>query len=237
MILAAGFGTRLQELTHNLPKPLIKIRGHYLIEYVLYTLKQAGITDIVINTHYHSDKMKTALLCGEAYGLTLSYSHEEFILGTGGGLKNAEGFFTDEPFILINSDIICDIDLKHVIEEHEKKRAHATMVVREDRSLPNYNEITLNTNFRIIAVNNIPAISDKRPVIERMFTGIHVLSPVVFKYLKPGFSSIISDFYQKGIADGLNIYGFDFNGFWLDSGTKEAVESANQHLTLPAIEF
>lgn len=237
MILAAGFGTRLQDLTLDLPKPLITIHGHYLIEYALYLLKSAGITEIIINTHYHADKIRTAIQNGGSYGLSISYSHEESILGTGGGLKNAEYFFGDEPFVLINSDIICDVDLRLVIGDHLKNHADATMVVREDRSLPNYNEILLNEDRKILSVSQIPFVQTPKPVIERMFTGIHILSPIVFTYLEPSFSSIISDFYQKAIADGLKIYGYDFSGFWVDAGTKKEVESVNKSRKLPVIHF
>lgn len=237
MILAAGFGTRLNELTRDLPKPLIRIRGHYLIEYALYSLKRAGIKDVIINTHYHASKISDAIRDGKLYGLNVSYSHEEVILGTGGGLKNAEHFFDDQPFVLINSDIICDIELKHVIEDHRNKNADATMVVRKDPTLPNYNEIILNADQRIVAVNRRPALSDEKTLTERMFTGIHVLSPIVFTYLRPEFSSIISEFYQKGIADGLNINGFDFRGFWMDAGTKENIQLAEQDPLIPIINF
>lgn len=237
MILAAGFGTRLQEFTRDLPKPLVKIRGHYLIEYPLYALKRAGITDIIINVHHLGHKIRDILQDGRSYGLNISFSHEETILGTGGGVKNAEFFFSDESFLLINSDIICDIDLASVMNAHLKKHAHATMVVREDRSLPNFNKICLNDDHRVLAVNQVPRALQNKAVTERMFTGIHVLSPIVFSYLKPEFSSIISDFYQKGIADGLNIVGFDFNGFWLDAGTIKNIEFARTCPNLPKIEF
>lgn len=236
MILAAGFGSRLHELTRDLPKPLIPIHHHYLIEYALFLIKKAGIIDVMINTHYHADKIRGALQDGHKHGLRISYSHEETILGTGGGVKRAENFFGHEPFVLINSDIICDIDLKKVIAYHFEQKAAATMVVRDDTTLPNFDEIKLSQDYTIRAVGIKPKTDESVP-LNRMFTGIHVLDPIVFSYLKPEFSSIISDFYRIAIKDNLKIMGYDFDGFWIDVGSKENLDLVRNSRRLPKIQF
>lgn len=237
MILAAGFGSRLKDLTHDLPKPLIPVHEHSLIDYPLFVLKEAGISEVIINTHYHADKIQTALQDGRQYGLKISYSHEETLLGTGGGLKQAEFFFQNEPLVLINCDIICDIDLKQVIEYHHRRNATATMVVREDVSLVNFDEIKLTTDLRIMFINRKPVIAPPYPLINRMFTGIHILDPIVFSYLKTGHSSIITDFYHPAIRNGLPVIGYDYKGFWLDAGSKEALLKARTTPDLPQIRF
>lgn len=237
MILAAGFGTRLQELTLGQPKPLIKIKNHYLIDYALYLIRKAGIRDVIINTHYHADKIQNTHRNGSKYGLHISYSHEQTILGTGGGLKNAESFFNDQPFVLINSDIICDIDVRKVINFHRHHKASATMVLRKDNTLPNFDEIKLTRDHKILSINHIPEVPSTTQTENRMFTGIHVLEPIVFSYLKPAFSSIISDFYQIALNDKLRIMGYDFGGFWMDAGSKENLDKARQEAHLPSIDF
>lgn len=237
MILAAGFGSRLHELTRDLPKPLIQIQHHYLIEYALFLIKKAGIVDVMINTHYHAGTIRDALQDGRKYGLHISYSHEEMILGTGGGVKHAENFFGHEPFVLINSDIICNIDLKKVIAYHFEQNAAATMVVRDDTAMPNFDEIKLTQEYRICAVSSKPKTEESVTFLNRMFTGIHILDPIVFSYLKPEFSSIISDFYQIAIKDNLNIMGYDYDGFWMDAGSKENLDFVRNSGLLPKIQF
>ena len=108
MILAAGLGTRRGELTATIPKPLIKIQQHYLIEFPLTLLKKAGIREVIINTHYLAGQMEQTLGDGSKYGLHIIYSREETILGTGGGVKKAEELIGSEAFVLINADILCD---------------------------------------------------------------------------------------------------------------------------------
>ncbi len=236
MVLAAGFGTRLHPLTFNYPKSLIRIHQHYLIDYALAALKRAGIKEVIINIHHCAEQVQSAVGDGSAYGMALSYSFEETILGTGGAIKNAESFLNTDPFVVINSDIICDIDLRSVIEEHKGREAHATMVVRKDPALPNHDEIKMDRSYRVVSINQEYRDISQADHLGRMFTGIHVLSPVVFSYLSLKFSSIITDFYQKAIADRLNIYGYEYDEFWMDLGTPESLELA-QKSGLPEIRF
>ena len=85
-ILAAGLGTRLKNLTKDLPKPLIKVKGKSLLEWNILKLKAAGIDHIIINTHYLGSRIEEAIGDGKKFNIKVSYSHEEKILGTGGAL-------------------------------------------------------------------------------------------------------------------------------------------------------
>lgn len=111
MILAAGLGKRMGELTASTPKPLLKLHGTYLIEYSLANLKRAGVTDVVINLHYFSDQIKQALGNGGRYGMHIEYSDEAERLETGGGIVKALPLLGDKPFMVISSDIVSDYPL------------------------------------------------------------------------------------------------------------------------------
>ncbi|MBI2092402.1 MAG: nucleotidyltransferase family protein [Deltaproteobacteria bacterium] len=115
MILAAGLGTRLRPLTHKTPKPLLPVNGRPMIDFSLARVKKAGITNVIINLHYLGGQIKKYVGSGRRYGLKIRYLHEPKILGTGGGIKNAERFLNGGPFVVINSDTLIDIDLKKVI--------------------------------------------------------------------------------------------------------------------------
>ncbi|SPJ33636.1 N-acetylmuramate alpha-1-phosphate uridylyltransferase MurU [Kushneria phyllosphaerae] len=109
MILAAGRGSRMRELTEHCPKPLLKVGGHALIEYHLERLRRAGITDIVINVSYLGDQIMTTLGDGARYGVQLRYSVEPTALETGGGIRHALPLLGNDPFWLVNADVWCDI--------------------------------------------------------------------------------------------------------------------------------
>jgi NDP-sugar pyrophosphorylase family protein len=100
MILAAGLGTRLRPLTDSLPKPLLPVAGTPLIVWNLLLLRKHGIHDVLVNLHYLGDLIEKELGDGSKWGMSLTYSHEWTLLGTGGGIKQAQSFFGEEPFLV-----------------------------------------------------------------------------------------------------------------------------------------
>lgn len=127
MILAAGRGERMGELTTNIPKPLLRIGEHYLIDYAIASCKRAGISELIINVSYQAEQIKRALGDGERYGVSISYSEEKERLETGGGILQALPWFQGQPFIVISADIITDYPLEKLLSQ-PKKLAHLVMV-------------------------------------------------------------------------------------------------------------
>lgn len=111
MMLAAGLGTRMRELTQRTPKPLLRVGDHYLIEYALQQLQRAGIHEVVINLHYHAEQIKNAIGDGKRYGLHIAYSEETERLETGGGIVKALPWLGREPFLVLSSDVVTDYPL------------------------------------------------------------------------------------------------------------------------------
>jgi NDP-sugar pyrophosphorylase family protein len=208
MILAAGFGTRLRPLTDKTPKPLLPVKGRPMIDYSLAHVKKAGIKEVIINLHYLGDQIKKYVGSGRRYGLKIRYTSEPKILGTGGGIKNAERFLKSGPFVVINSDTLIDIDLKKVISHHIKKGGAATMVVRRLKKGENYSKLD-------IAKNGVLKGFGKG---QYMFTGVQILEPVIFKYLKKP-SCLIESGYKKLLQAGLPVHAFIHKGYWNDIGT------------------
>jgi MurNAc alpha-1-phosphate uridylyltransferase len=108
MILAAGRGKRMGDLTTHVPKPLLKLGEQYLIEYNLKALAKAGHKEIVINTSYLADQIKNALGDGSRYGVAIEYSFEETALETGGGIFQALSLLGDKPFVVVSADIVTE---------------------------------------------------------------------------------------------------------------------------------
>ena len=117
LILAAGFGTRLLPHTGHTPKPLFTLAGKTMLEITINNLRAAGCSRIVVNTHHLHGKMENFIA---AAGLEsqVSISHEPEILGTGGAIKNVRSIMGDEPFFVVNSDILSRVDLEHVRDFH-----------------------------------------------------------------------------------------------------------------------
>ena len=125
MILAAGYGTRLQPYTNHTPKPLFPIAGRPLLDAIIRRLQQAGCRAVIVNTHHLHQQIED-FIAGQHYSLEVYTRHEPQILGTGGAVKNVADFWDNQPFMVINADIIADIDLAKVYITHCRHRPAAT---------------------------------------------------------------------------------------------------------------
>ncbi len=229
MILAAGLGTRLRPLTDNLPKPLLPLEGRPLIEHTLLLLRTYGVMDVVINLHYQGEKIMQALGDGSRWGMKILYSEEPRILGTAGGIKKVEALLSEEPFLVINSDILVEIHLDRVIEFHQREKAAATMVLREDPEVDSWGAVGIDSHHRIRQLLGKPDWTGEK-LSKRMFAGIHVMDPRVLTYIPgQGFSSII-DVYIEMIQKGERIVGQTLKDYWMDIGTPERYRQAQEDL-------
>ncbi|MEK7747616.1 MAG: nucleotidyltransferase family protein [Nitrospirota bacterium] len=227
MILAAGFGHRLRPMTEHLPKPLLPVSGIPLIHYNILLLKHYGITDIMINVHYHADKIMDALGDGSQFNVQITYSKEDHILGTGGGIKNLQSKLGDADFLVINADILVDIDLAQLISFHQKNKPRATLVLRKDPNLAQYGIIETDSDARIQNIlSKVPVA--KGCFQERMFTGIHIITPKVFDYIPPGTFYSITDSYIEMLKKEEHLCGYFMDGYWNDIGVEARYQEVSQ---------
>lgn len=201
MVLAAGFGTRMKELTKDIPKPLLPLNDHRIIDVILSKLSGQGIKRVVINLHYYGDQIKKYIDNGERYGLEVIYSREGVLLDTGGGIANAELLFRDETILVTNSDVLCGVSISSFFDFHNSENAIATMAVYPSRNNKDYSLVLYDNK------NNLCGFLGKNKSIPEeynggIFTGYQILTPAARDYLKPlkddqpKIQSIISGFYQ-----------------------------------------
>lgn len=217
MILAAGLGTRLRPLTDTTPKALLPVRGRPLIYYSLDLLKRHGITEVLVNLHHLGEMIEKELGDGRKLGMKISYSWELQVLGTGGGVKKGEAFFEGRDFIVMNSDILIDVDLKDLCRFHREKRAAATMVLKLRDKKSTETPVQSKEDGRIASIGTISPTAPSH-----LYTGVQVLGPSLLKYLPPDQPScLIRQGYQPALAAGERIFGYLYEGPWQDVGTRE----------------
>ena len=222
-------GNRLRPLTNHLPKPLLPIGEFPLIYYNLFLLKKYGITDVLINVHYHAEKLIQALGDGAALGLSITYSEETTILGTGGGMKNMESALGGGAFLVMNGDILVDLNLDKMVAFHQSKKGIATLALREDPDVLQYGPIDLDANNQIQNIlGKIP--SKKGRLRRRMFTGIHVIEPRAFDYIPGGVLYSITDAYIEMLKKGEKLFGYAMTGYWADIGLPKRYHEVNQEM-------
>ena len=220
MVLAAGLGTRLRPLTSIIPKALVPVGNRPVIDTVIAYIKGQGVNEIVVNAHHHHRLLVKHLDGGRPFGITIDVRVEPEILGTGGGIKNTEDFWGTEPFFVINTDILTDIDLDRAFQAHRKSGCIATLILHNQEP---FNQIRIDGRSKI---TDIAAMSQPGGLA---FTGIHIIDPELLGYIEAGVFSNIIDCYRGLIRSGIRINAHVTSGhYWRDVGLIDGYMLANK---------
>lgn len=205
MILAAGRGLRMRELTLDTPKPLLQVKGRYLIEYSILALAAAGISEIVINVSYFAEKIKKAMGDGSRYGVSIQYSEEVEALETGGGIFQALPLLGESPFVVLSCDVVTDFDLKKLPKDFSQL-AHLVLVDN-----PAYHPMG---DFGLVG-------DEVKLNVSKTYTfgNIGVYRPELFADCQAGRFRL-GDVLKKAVLEG-RVSGEYFQGAWFNLGAPE----------------
>ncbi|MCP4675337.1 MAG: NDP-sugar synthase [Deltaproteobacteria bacterium] len=224
MILAAGLGTRLRPITESLPKSLVPVAGVPNIVRAISVLRGVGIREIVINTCHLAEILEDTLGDGARYDVEIAYSREEELLGTGGGIRKALPLLGEETFIVVNGDALFVPNIERVLAMHRKKRALATLIVREDSRAEAYGAVGLDGDDRIRRL--VWAGETERVVRNCIFTGFHVIEPEISDRL-PEMGCIVRETYIPALEQGVPLFGMTTRAPCFDLGTPKRYLEAN----------
>ncbi|MBS7664205.1 nucleotidyltransferase family protein [Pseudomonas lalucatii] len=216
MILAAGKGERLRPLTLHTPKPLVRVAGVPLIEHHLRALAGAGFSEVVINHAWLGQQIEAHLGDGAQFGLSLRYSAEGEPLETGGGIFRALPLLGDEPFLVVNGDILTD----YPFAELGRPLAGLAHLVLVDN--PRHHPVG---DF-CLAHGRVGDAAVGQPSLT--YSGIAVLSPALFAGCQPGAFKL-APLLRGAMAAG-QVSGERFAGRWVDVGSHERLAEAERLL-------
>ena len=211
-VLAAGLGTRLRPLTEELPKPLIPIFQKPLLTFALDHLIGFGVKRFVINTHRHPQLFEDFFAAREYDGFPITLVHEPDLLETGGGIKNAESHFGREPFLTYSGDILTDVELQPLVDEHFRRKNDVTLALRHTGLAA---AVALHDQ-RVVDISNRYGVAGNFD-----FANIAVWNSAIFERIPPrkkiSFIPIIGDW----IAQGARIGGLAMNdGKWFNISSR-----------------
>jgi NDP-sugar pyrophosphorylase family protein len=228
MILAAGLGTRLKPWTDKHPKALAIVNGKSLLQRNIEYLQQFGIKEVIVNVHHFADQIMDAIEKNNGWGSTITISDEtDEVLETGGGLQKASWFFNDD-FVLMNVDILTDLDLQLMINQHKKNKVLATLAVTE-RNTSRYflfNQQQELCGWRNIKTEEEKIMRNENNLQQKAFSGIHVINPKIFSLIKQQGKFSMVDVYLSLCADNKIQYFDHSNTKFIDVGKPESIEQA-----------
>jgi mannose-1-phosphate guanylyltransferase len=235
MVFGAGLGTRLRPLTELLPKPVVPFFDRPLSGWTIDHLVRAGARSVVVNTHHLADRVEASLREHTARAhprLALSFSREDVLLGTGGGLRRAweleerarGPMSEDEVLVAMNGDILFAPDLEAIVAEHRARRAEATLVLRHTADPFSLGAIEIDPAGRVVSM--LAKSATHAAGTAAMFTGVHVLSRSVLERL-PAEGCVIRQGYRAWLAEGRAVFGTLSDAPWLDLGTPRVYRDAH----------
>lgn len=222
IILAGGFGTRLQAVVNDVPKPMAPINRIPFLNYVFDYLKFYKIQHVVLSTGYLSEKI-VEFYKDEFKGIKISYAKEETPLGTGGGIRNAMTKCKTDDVLVLNGDSFFDVDIKVHYRNYIFKQADCTLALRKVDNAARYGTIQLGRLNRITAFKE----KDNKEIEGLINGGVYILNRAIYlnKTETDSAFSIEKDFYEKKLKE-LNIFGFEYNGYFIDIGIPEDYKKA-----------
>lgn len=214
IILAGGFGTRLRPLTFTRAKSLLPIMNKPMIGYLMEMMPDE-VDTVIIAANYRKDQLER-YFNDHDYGKKIIINDEPKPLGTGGATKFAEEHLTG-PFFVLNSDIICSLDLNEMMRFHRKKKALATISLWPVEHVSEFGVVDIKQNSNIIGFVEKPKPEDAPS--DLINAGAYLLDPMVLDYIETGrLVSMEKEIFPQIIRDTGKFYGYRFEGYWIDVG-------------------
>ena len=230
MILAAGKGTRVQPITHTIPKPMIPILQKPVMEFLLELLRQHGFTEVMVNVSHLAEEIENYFRDGQRFGVEIAYSFEGRIedgeligdaLGSAGGLKKIQNFqkFFDDTFVVLCGDALIDLNLSEAVRKHRQSGALATIITKRvpKEKVSSYGVVVTDDNGRVKAFQEKPGVEEA--LSDEINTGIYLFEPEIFEHIPDGVSyDIGSQLFPKLVEKGLPFYALPMDFEWVDIG-------------------
>lgn len=230
MVLCAGLGTRLRPITNRRHKCLLPLMTKPIVSYVFGALGVIGIRDVVVNTHHLAEDVKREISAIEGDRFRLKFSHEPEILGPVGGIRKALPMFEGETFVVVNGDIVLDVNIERVAEQHRERVAALTMAVMDGGARPELASIGYDEEFRVRTVWDKPDWKGK--LRKGINIGAFVYEPEILeKYVPEGvFYDFRTQLMPALLEKNEIVCACPVEGYWNDVGTAASYLGAHRDL-------
>lgn len=228
VILSAGMGTRLGDLTRNLPKVMVPISGKPMLEHHIVWLRSFGVREFFLNLHYLPDAITSHFGDGSDWDVAIHYHHEDRLLGTAGSLHGFRAHL-DDTFLVQYGDVFSRLDLNRLSDFHRAHRAAATLVVHPSSHPHDSDIIELREGARIRHIHHKPG-NDRFGILGN--AGAYLIEPHVFDHLpqEPREEDFCRDLFPRMLDAGEVLCGYDTEDLLLDVGTPERLAWIEKHL-------
>jgi mannose-1-phosphate guanylyltransferase len=246
MILAAGLGTRLRPITYEMPKPMVPVLDRPVMEHIVELLARHGFAEVLANLHWFPEQIRERFGDGSGFGLELTYSEEEALLGTAGGVRNASGFL-GEDFLVISGDALTDIDLAAMRDFHASHDGIATLATKRVTDTSQFGVVITGSDGRVQGFQEKPDPAEALSDLANC--GIYMFRSEIFEYFPPsgeskaagpddpdGFADWALDVMPALLDGDVPFYSHEVEGYWNDIGNLAELWQGNIDALTGAVE-
>ena len=220
VIMAGGFGKRLHPLTEDLPKPLLEVGGHPILETILSRFIKYGFHNFYISTYYKAHQIHNYFGDGSSLGVNINYINEDKPLGTAGSIALLPENLPDLPILMMNGDVLTNVNFEHLLNFHQEHNGIATLCIREyDVQIP----------FGVVDIKKQKAKKFLEKPVKKFFVnaGIYVFERDLINRVNSGQYIDMPTLLENQINDGYTVNVFPIHEYWKDVGHMEEYKSVN----------
>lgn len=222
MILAGGKGSRLGPYTTVLPKPLLPVGDHAILDVVVHQLRHLGFTELTLAVGYLAHLVRAAMGDGSRWGIEIDYAEEREPLGTVGPLAAIEGL--DDHFIVMNGDVLTTLDFAGLLEMHAE--SGNVLTIASHRRVVSTDYGVLHVGKEDGPTKPVLGFEEKPEIPYVVSMGVYAMSPKALSYIKPGDRLDLPELVLRLLDAGEPVGSHLFDGYWLDIGRHDDYERA-----------
>lgn len=236
VVLAGGFGTRIQPLTNSLPKPMLPIVNKPMMEHTMMRLRDLGIKDFIVLLYFKPDIIKDYFGDGERFGINIIYITPEDDFGTAGAVKLAQEEIGDENFIIISGDLVTDFDFQKIFDCHIERDSKLTITLTSVKNPLQFGVVIADEDGKIEKFLEKPSWGEV--FSDTINTGIYIIEPEILEYIPKNTNfDFAKDLFPLLMKHGVDLMACSASGYWRDVGNPESYREVYDDILNGRVDF
>ena len=236
VVMAGGFGTRIQPLTHSRPKPMLPIMNKPMMEHTMMMLKKFGIEEFIVLLYFKPEVIKDYFGDGSDFGIKITYVVPDDDYGTAGAVKLAQEHIGDDNFIIISGDLVTDFDFAKLFDFHKNKNSKLSIGLTSVENPLQFGVVIANEDNVIEKFLEKPSWGEV--FSDTINTGIYIIESEILDYIpyKENFD-FAKDLFPLLMQKGVDLMGYSLEGYWRDVGNPESYREVYEDILNGRVKF
>ncbi len=229
VVMAGGFGTRIQPLTHSRPKPMLPIINRPMMEQTMINLRDLGIKEFIVLLYFKPEIIQDHFGDGSDFGMKISYVIPDDDYGTAGAVKLAQEYIGDDNFIIISGDLVTDFDFQKIFDYHKEKKSKLTITLTSVDNPLEFGVVIANEDGRIEKFLEKPSWGEV--FSDTINTGIYIIEPEILNYIPKGENfDFAKDLFPLLMKEGVELIAGHASGYWRDVGNPDSYREVHEDI-------